>query len=181
VDLYKVDLKGFDDRRYRKLGGRLAPVLDTIRMLHKEGFWLEIVTLLVPEFNDSADELSRLTEFIAGVSPDIPWHVTAYHRDYRMNDSADTTAQDLLVAAEAGRRAGLHFVYAGNLPGRLPGMENTLCPGCGTLLIERRGFRVLQYGLTSSGSCPSCSRAIPGRWAESFRPQGWRRPFLARG
>ena len=113
VDLYKVDLKGFDDRRYRKLGGRLAPVLDTIRMLYQEGFWLEIVTLLVPGFNDSEDELRRLTEFIAGVSPDIPWHVTAYHRDYRMNDCADTTAEDLFRAAEAGRRAGLRLCVRG--------------------------------------------------------------------
>src|SRR3954466_11816026 len=84
VDLYKVDLKSFDDRHYRQLGGRLAPILDTIRRLHAMGFWVEIVTLLIPGFNDSRDELRRLTAFVASVSPDIPWHVTAFHGDYKM-------------------------------------------------------------------------------------------------
>ena len=93
VDLYKVDLKSFDDRHYRELGGRLAPILDTIRRLHAMGVWLEIVTLLIPGFNDSRDELLRLTEFIAGVSVDIPWHATAFHR--RLQDD---------VAGEHDRR-----------------------------------------------------------------------------
>src|SRR5438552_3287334 len=86
VDLYKVDLKSFDDRHYRQLGGRLQPILDTIRRLHAMGFWVEIVTLLIPGFNDSRDELMRLTSFLADVSPDIPWHVTAFHGDYKMTD-----------------------------------------------------------------------------------------------
>jgi pyruvate formate lyase activating enzyme len=180
LDLYKVDLKSFDDRHYRKLGGRLQPILDTIRSLHESGFWVEIVTLLVPQFNDSDDELTRLTEFIAGVSPNIPWHITAYHQDYRMTDNPNTSPPDLARAADIGRRAGLRYVYAGNLPGRLKGLENTYCPDCGTLLIERRGYRILQYSLTSTGNCPSCSRAIPGRWAEAFQAQiaGW--PLFAR-
>ena len=164
VDLYKVDLKSFDDRQYRKLGGRLQPILDTIGSLFRDGFWVEIVTLLVPGFNDSEEELTRLTEFIAGVSPDTPWHVTAYHQDYKMTNCPDTDAADLLRAAEIGRRAGLRYVYAGNLPGRLKNLENTYCPDCGTLLVERRGYRILQYSLTSAGTCPSCSRSIPGRW-----------------
>src|SRR6476661_8594926 len=84
VDLYKVDLKSFDDRHYRQLGGRLEPILDTIRRLHAMGVWVEVVTLLVPGFNDSEQELTGLTEFVASVSPDIPWHVTAFHQDYRM-------------------------------------------------------------------------------------------------
>ncbi len=164
VDLYKVDLKSFDDRRYRKLGGRLQPILETIGSLFQDGFWVEIVTLLVPGFNDSEEELTRLTQFIAGVSPDIPWHVTAYHQDYKMTDQPDTGAADLLQAAEIGRRAGLRYVYSGNLPGRLKNLENTYCPDCGTLLVERRGYRILQYSLTSGGTCPSCLRSIPGRW-----------------
>ena len=94
VDLYKVDLKSFDDRHYRELGGRLEPILDTIRRLHAMGFWLEIVTLLIPGFNDSHDEIERLTAFIASVSADIPWHVTAFHKDYRMTDPANTTRGD---------------------------------------------------------------------------------------
>ena len=91
VDLYKVDLKTFDDRHYRQLGGRLEPILNTIRRLHESGFWVEIVTLLVPGFNDSEDELKRMAEFLASVSPAMPWHVTAFHQDYKMTDPPDTT------------------------------------------------------------------------------------------
>src|SRR5438105_3462379 len=100
VELYKVDLKSFDDKHYRQLGGRLQPILDTIRRLYEMEFWLEIVTLLIPGFNDSPDELKRLTEFIASVSPDIPWHVTAFHGDYKMTDPDNTTPQMLMRAAE---------------------------------------------------------------------------------
>ena len=102
VDLYKVDLKSFDDRHYRQLGGRLEPILSTIRTLHAMGVWVEIVTLLIPGFNDSRDEVERLTSFIAGVSPDIPWHVTAFHKDYRMNDPENTTPEMLMAAADIG-------------------------------------------------------------------------------
>jgi len=164
VDLFKVDLKCFDDRRYRKLGGRLQPILETIQSLHKTGFWVEIVTLLVPGFNNSEDELARLAQFIAGVSHDIPWHITAYHQDYKMLDHPDTSAADLFRAAEIGKQAGLRYVYSGNLPGKLRNLENSYCPDCGTLLVERRGYRILQYSLTKTGSCPSCARTIPGRW-----------------
>src|SRR3954454_2251394 len=124
VDLYKVDLKSFDDRHYRELGGRLAPILDTIRRLHAMDFWVEIVTLLIPGFNDSHAELSRLTEFIAGVSPDIPWHVTAFHGDYKMTGPANTTAEMLHEAAAIGRGNGLRHIYAGNLPGQVGGLED---------------------------------------------------------
>ncbi|MBI2365531.1 MAG: AmmeMemoRadiSam system radical SAM enzyme, partial [Deltaproteobacteria bacterium] len=111
VDLYKVDLKSFDDRHYRQLGGRLQPILDTIRRLHQMGFWLEIVTLLVPGFNDSDDEVKRLSDFLASVSPDIPWHVTAFHPDYKMTDPGATTPVMLMKAAEIAKRNGLRFVY----------------------------------------------------------------------
>jgi pyruvate formate lyase activating enzyme len=128
VDLYKVDLKSFDDRHYRQLGGRLQPILDSIRRLHAMGFWLEIVTLIIPGFNDSDDELTRMAEFLAGVSPDIPWHVTAFHKDYKMTNPDDTPPETLLRAARIGKSAGLRFVYAGNLPGRTEDWENTQCP-----------------------------------------------------
>jgi pyruvate formate lyase activating enzyme len=177
LDLYKVDLKSFDDRQYRKLGGRLQPILETIRSLHSMGIWLEIVTLLVPGFNDSRDELTAMTEFISGVSVDIPWHVTAFHKDYRMTDPADTSPRDLLNAVEIGKRSGLRYVYAGNLPGRAENWENTCCPQCKTLLVERRGFRVLGYHLTPDGCCPSCAQKISGKWAESFRPQISAHPY----
>jgi pyruvate formate lyase activating enzyme len=165
LDLYKVDLKGFDDRRYRELGGRLQPVLETIRALHEMGIWLEIVTLLVPGFNDSDDELRRLTGFVAGVSPAIPWHVTAYHEDYRMGGNGSTTPAMLERAATIGAEAGLQFVYAGNLPGSVGRLEDTRCPSCRETLIRRRSFVVRENRLARDGRCPSCTAAIPGRWA----------------
>ena len=180
VDLYKVDLKSFDDRHYRELGGRMQPILDTIRRLHEMGLWVEIVTLVVPGFNDSDDELKRMAEFLASVSPDMPWHVTAFHKDYKMTDPANTSSQTLLRAARIGKAAGLRFVYAGNIPGRTGNLENTYCPKCQELLIERVGFRVIAYRLTSTGACPGCGAAIPGRWAEGFKGQIADLPYLPR-
>jgi pyruvate formate lyase activating enzyme len=178
IDFYKVDLKSFDDRHYRQLGGRIEPILWTIRRLHEMGIWLEIVTLLIPGFNDSDDELKRLTQFLADVSPDIPWHVTAFHKDYKMVGPANTKPEDLLRAAEIGRRAGLRYVYAGNLPGRVGDFENTRCPNCRELLIERYGYLITDYHLTAQGSCPKCGMAIAGRWASRFQGQTTAYPFL---
>src|SRR5919204_4002317 len=155
VDLYKVDLKSFDDRHYRELGGVLENVLNTIRLLHQKGFWLEIVTLVVPGFNDSDDELQRMAEFLVSVSPHIPWHVTAFHQDYKMQNRDDTGANTLLRAAEIGVKAGLHFVYAGNLPGRVGPYENTYCPSCHELLVERFGYTILK-NVIRTGACPKC-------------------------
>jgi pyruvate formate lyase activating enzyme len=180
VDFYKVDLKSFDDRHYRQLGGRIAPILDTIRRLYQMGVWLEIVTLLIPGFNDSEDELRGLAEFLAGVSPLIPWHVTAFHKDYKMTDPADTKAEDLMRAAEIGRSAGLKYIYAGNLPGRVGTLEDTHCHRCGQRLIRRFGYFVEEYRLTPNGCCPDCGSAIPGRWAERFDGQITDHPFLPR-
>lgn len=178
VDLYKVDLKSFDDRHYRELGGRIQPILDTIRRLHAMGFWLEIVTLLIPGFNDSKDELERLTSFVAEVSPDIPWHVTAFHRDYKMTDPPTTTPEMLLRAAGIGRASGLRYVYAGNLPGEVGELEDTRCQACGALLIERYGYLIKQYRLTPDGACPDCRKQVPGRWSPQFDGQIASRPFL---
>jgi pyruvate formate lyase activating enzyme len=176
VDLYKVDLKSFDERHYRELGGRIAPILDTIRRLHEMDFWVEIVTLLIPGFNDSRDELTRLTSFVASVAPDIPWHVTAFHGDYRMTGPDNTTAEMLLAAAEIGRQSGLRHVYAGNLPGLVGDLENTRCAGCGEMLIERYGYLIRSYRITSEGGCPACGAAVPGRWGQ-FSRQIASRPF----
>jgi pyruvate formate lyase activating enzyme len=164
VDLYKVDLKSFDDRRYHELGGRIGPILDSIRRIHQLGFWLEVVTLVVPGFNDSDRELRQIAEFLAGISPDIPWHVTAFHKDYKMTGPDDTPAETLIGAAEIGRASGLRFVYAGNLPGNTGNHENTFCPNCGVTLVERFGFRVLRNRLSGSGQCPDCGTSIPGVW-----------------
>jgi pyruvate formate lyase activating enzyme len=178
VDLYKVDLKSFDDRHYRQLGGRIAPILDTIRRLHAMEFWVEIVTLLIPGFNDSRDELTRLTEFIASVSPDLPWHVTAFHGDYKMTDPENTTAEMLLAAAAIGRASGLRYVYAGNLPGQVGDLENTRCASCGDVLIARYGYHIRDYRVTADGRCPSCAAAVPGRWSAHFDGQITSRPFI---
>ena len=164
TDLYKVDLKSFRDPEYRKLGGRLQPILDSIRRIHSMGFWLEIVTLVVPGLNDSPGELKEMAEFIASVSPDIPWHVTAFHEDYKMVDRDSTSVETLLRAAERGREAGLRYVYPGNMPGLVGDGESTRCPTCLEKLVERRGFRVLRNRLDADGVCPKCSTRIPGRW-----------------
>jgi pyruvate formate lyase activating enzyme len=178
IDCYKVDLKSFDDRHYRSLGGRLQPILDTIRRLHAMDVWVEIVTLLIAGFNDSRDELERLTTFVAGVSPDIPWHVTAFHKDYKMRDPADTTPEMLMRAAEIGRRNGLRYVYAGNLPGQVDDLENTRCAACGEPLVERYGYYIRRYRLTPDGRCPSCATRAPGLWGAGFAGQITSTPFV---
>lgn len=139
-------------------------MLDTIRRLHAAGFWVEVVTLLVPGWNDSVGELSDIASFLASVSDDIPWHLTAFHEDYRMTGTRSTTADDLVRAAAIGHGAGLRFVYAGNLPGEVGELENTRCPRCAELLIERRGYRVRLRNLAGNGACGSCGARIPGFW-----------------
>jgi len=163
VDLYKVDLKGFRNEHYRDLGGRLAPVLDSIERLHRSGIWLEVVTLVIPGFNDDPGELAELAGFLVSVSADIPWHVTAYHKDYKMDANRETNGEDLVRAARIGREAGLRYVYAGNLPGAVGEFEDTRCPSCGAVVIARRGYRVA-LGAFQNGRCGACSASIPGFW-----------------
>lgn len=165
TDCYKIDLKSMSDKNYRQLGGVVDNILDTVKMVHERGFWEEIVTLVIPGFNDSEDELRRAADFIASVSPDIPWHVTAFHQDYHMHDNANTTAEQLIRACEIGREAGLRYVYAGNLPGRVGRWENTYCPTCDALLVERYGYLIRQMNVTNSGTCPKCFANIPGIWS----------------
>jgi pyruvate formate lyase activating enzyme len=178
LDVYKVDLKSFNDRRYRELGGRLQPIMETIAWLHRSGVWVEIVTLLIPGFNDSDEELRGLTAFLADVSPDIPWHVTAFHPDYKMTDVASTTAAMLQHAAGIGHEAGLRYVYAGNLPGRVGDLEDTCCHECGERLVVRRGYAIQQYAVKADGTCPSCGTLVPGRWGSRFEGQQTSSPFL---
>jgi pyruvate formate lyase activating enzyme len=164
LDLYKVDLKSFRPETYRRLGGTLETVLETIRALRRMGVWIEVVTLLVPGLNDSDVEMREIAEFLAGVSPEIPWHVTAFHGDYRMTEPGRTTARALVHAAGIGRAAGLQFVYTGNLPGMTDGNEDTRCPSCSTTLIRRVGFFVGE-NLIERGCCSACRTRIPGVWA----------------
>jgi len=164
VDLYKVDLKSFRASTYRELGGTLENTLETLQRLNNKDFWLEVVTLVVPGFNDSDDELRDIASFLAGLSEDIPWHVTAFHSDYKMNEKENTSPETLLRAADIGRSEGLNFVYAGNLPGKVGDQENSYCPECDELLIERYGHQVFQNRIASGGSCPDCGETIPGIW-----------------
>jgi pyruvate formate lyase activating enzyme len=180
---YKIDLKTMRDKQYRQLGGVLNNVLDTIRMAHKLGLWVEVVTLVIPGFNDSTEELMEAGRFITSVSPNIPWHVTAFHPDYKMTEPHPTPVKTLQRAAEIGQEAGVKFVYAGNLPGSLREYENTHCPGCQALLVERTGYVIYKYQLTETGTCPKCGTKIPGLWTDkpaSVRLGGWGMPRLFR-
>ncbi len=176
---YKIDLKSMQDKQYRSLGGVLAHVLDSIRMAHEMGLWVEVVTLVIPGFNDSSEELMEAARYIRSVSADIPWHVTAFHPDYKMTDPPPTPVKTLIRAAEIGQEAGLNYVYAGNIPGRTKGYENTVCPRCQTTLIERYGYTIQSYHLTADGACPQCHTPIPGVWThqpETVNIGGWGLP-----
>jgi pyruvate formate lyase activating enzyme len=163
VDLYKIDLKTMRDRSYRTLGGRLETVLDAIRLAWDRRFWVEVVTLIVPGFNDSDAELRDAARYVASVSPDIPWHVTAFSPGYRMTSQDSTPPETLMRAAELGRAEGLKFVYAGNLPGQVGPFEHTYCPKCGVVLIARDGLQLREYRIVD-GRCPDCNEVIPGVW-----------------
>jgi pyruvate formate lyase activating enzyme len=166
TDCYKIDLKSMSDKNYRQLGGVVDNILQTVQMVHERGFWAEIVTLIIPGFNDSREELRRAADFIAETSPDIPWHVTAFHQDYKMTENSNTSVEQLIEACEIGREAGLRYIYAGNLPGKVGRWENTYCPSCDQLLVERYGYLIQQVTVTADGRCPSCSTVIPGIWSE---------------
>ena len=170
VDLYKVDLKGFRNAHYQKLGCQLQSVTDTIERARAMGFWVEIVTLLIPGFNDDPSELRDLARFLASLSPDLPWHVTAFHSDYKMN-GRETTPDDLVRAASIGHEEGLRYVYAGNLPGRVGELEDTRCPSCGGTVVERVGYRIVRRTIAHDGSCPSCGTKVAGYWGRPYAPE----------
>jgi pyruvate formate lyase activating enzyme len=167
---FKVDLKSMQDKNYRRLGGVLKNVLDSIQHAREIGLWVEVVTLVVPGFNDSNEELWDAARFITGLSPDIPWHVTAFHQDYHMTEADNTPVRTLLRAAEIGREAGLRYVYAGNIPGHVEEYENTLCPNCNKPLVQRTGYVIRGYHLTVQGTCPNCGTQIAGLWPREPKP-----------
>ncbi|OFW57462.1 MAG: AmmeMemoRadiSam system radical SAM enzyme [Actinobacteria bacterium RBG_16_64_13] len=153
-----VDLKSFSDAFYRSLvGARLKPVLDSIRRLWEMGVWVEVTTLLIPGRNDSEQELRALAAFLASISPDIPWHVSRFHPTYNLRDVPPTPVSAIEKALHIGREEGLHYIYGGNIPGH--SSESTLCPGCGSVLIERQGFRTGESGITD-GRCSRCGREV---------------------
>ena len=153
------------EERYRQMGGHLQPVLETIQKARELGLWVEVVTLVIPGFNDSNEELWETSRFITSVSRDIPWHVTAYHPDYKMLEAPATPSSLLQRAAEIGQEAGLRYVYAGNLPGKVGSLEDTHCPECGKAVIKRRGYWILENSIKKDGTCPQCGTAIAGIWS----------------
>jgi pyruvate formate lyase activating enzyme len=162
LDADNVDLKSFSDKFYREVcGAKLEPVLETLKTLVKQGVWVEVTTLIIPSLNDGKEELRQIAEFMRQeLGSHVPWHVSAFHPDYRLKDLPPTQAKALEAAVEIGKEAGLKYVYAGNVPhGRY---ENTYCPGCGELLIERHGFTVAS-NMLKDGRC-ACGQKIEGVW-----------------
>lgn len=160
LDAVNVDLKGFDDGRYRRVcGATLKGVLDGIDAILQAGIWLEITTLVVPGVNDAEDELRAVARHIARLGRSIPWHISRFHPDYKMDDGVPTPVETLVRAAEIGRAEGLEFVYLGNVPGHAA--ENTYCPKCATMIFERSGFRLIKRALDVD-RCPTCKTRIPG-------------------
>ena len=159
IDAANVDLKAFNDTFYReRCKARLEPVCEAIRLMHQAGIHVEVTTLLIPGFNDDADELRRLTEFVVSVSAEIPWHVSRYHPNYKFDQARATPADSIFRALEIGKEAGLKYLYAGNMPAGE--YENTRCPNCGATVIEREGFSARIVGLKGS-ACASCGRQLP--------------------
>lgn len=162
LDGVNIDVKAFSDDFYKKIcKARLQPVLDSVRLMHELGVWVEVTTLIIPGLNDSGRELRDIAGFIHSVSPTIPWHVTAFRPTYKMLDRKQTPVATLKKARKIGQQAGLHYVYEGNMPGR--GGESTYCPGCGVQLINRFGFSVRKNDV-ADGRCTTCGHPIDGVW-----------------
>jgi pyruvate formate lyase activating enzyme len=156
-----IDLKGSDDF-YRKIcSARLEPVKETIRLMKELGVWVEVTTLLIPDLNDSEEDLRNIAGFIKSVDPYIPWHVTQFYPTYKLMDKPRTPVKTLQKAREIGFEAGLKYVYEGNIPGE--GGENTYCQNCRELLIRRLGFSIVNNNI-KDGQCLKCGTAIKGVW-----------------
>jgi pyruvate formate lyase activating enzyme len=162
LDAINIALKSFSDGFYRTVcKARLEPVLENIRLFHELGVLVEVTTLVIPGHNDSEEELRNIARFIKGVSVDIPWHVSAFRPTYQMLDRPATPPSTLHTARRIGLAEGLRFVYEGNLAGS--GGEDTICPGCGTLLIQRAGFSS-RLATLEKGHCQQCGTLIHGVW-----------------
>jgi pyruvate formate lyase activating enzyme len=162
LDAANIDLKGFSDSFYSRIAGaRLQEVLDCIRDFHRRGIWVELTSLIIPGENDSAEQMDGMAAFIASeLGVDVPWHISRFFPRYTMLDRAVTPADSLYRAVEAGRSAGLRYIYVGNYDG---GCEHTDCPGCGTVLISRQGYQVAVNDL-DSGRCRQCGIPVAGLW-----------------
>jgi len=161
TDVFRVDLKGFTEEQYRTLGGRLRPVMDSIALAKELGYWVEVVTLVVPGFNDDARGLRWLCDAIRAVDPTIPWHLNAFQPRYRMSDRPAMSAEALFQFASTAYARGLSFVYVGNV--RSDTFSATRCPACHASLIERHDWQAVRVGL-EGGVCPHCASVLPGLW-----------------
>ena len=170
VDAANIDLKGFTDDFYRRVtGARLTDVLDTLTRVRALGTWLEITTLLIPGRNDSDAEIAAECAWIAAeLGAEVPVHFSAFHPAHRMRETPRTPASTLERARAIARDAGLAHVYLGNV--RTRDGASTRCAGCGTLLVDREGYRVTDYRITSEGACPQCGRRVPGLWDPAAPP-----------
>lgn len=156
-----IDLKAYSDKFYKEMcGAKLTPVLQNLKLMKKLGIWVEVTTLIIPTLNDSEKELQAIANFIlTELGPETPWHVSRFHPMYRLTGLPSTPVRTVLRAREIGLRAGLYYVYSGNIPGQ--GGENTHCHRCGSLLIERLGFTILQHKVVN-GQCPKCQATVHG-------------------
>lgn len=160
-----IDLKSFRDSYYKKLcGARLEPVLTAIREYKKLGVWIELTTLLIPGLNDDETELRDIAHFIKNeLGEDVPWHLSRFFPAYKMEHWRETPIHSLLRAREIGREEGLRYIYLGNVP-QEEKAEETICPGCGTVVLRRWGCKMVENRL-QAGRCPNCSQFVMGRWA----------------
>ncbi len=162
LDAANIDLKSFSEEFYKSIcKAKLEPVLKNIERLHSLGIWLEITTLIIPGKNDSREELVKIAEFIASIDKGIPWHVTAFHPDYKMLDVPQTPLSTLIKAYKIGKKAGLKYVYVGNVMAEK--YENTYCPKCNSLSISRQGFFNIKNNL-NNGVCKKCGYKLEGVW-----------------
>lgn len=160
LDAINIDIKAFQDATYRRYyGATLRPVLDTVKLMHNLGVWVEVTTLVIPTVNDSEDELRQIARFLKSVDLAIPWHVTRFYPNYKLLDLPPTPVGTLRRAREIGSEEGLRYIYEGNVPGE--GGENTYCHNCGALLISRWGFSISQYRVRD-GRCAKCGAELAG-------------------
>ena len=154
-----VDLKAFSDKFYRQIcRAHLKPVCDSIIHMKKIGIWVEVTTLVIPGLNDSPEELKEIAEFIASVGKEIPWHISRFYPNYKMDNINATPLETLDMAYSLGKEAGLKYVYIGNVIGK---REDTFCNNCGRVLIKREGFSVSLNNLINA-SCPFCHTRVEG-------------------
>ena len=177
MDAANIDLKAFSDDFYRRVcAGSLRPVLDTLEYLVAETHvWLEITTLLIPGRNDSGDEIDRMTRWgVEHLGPDVPWHFTAFHPDYRMLDVPPTPRETLTRARSIALANGVRYAYTGNVLDREGG--STWCHRCGALAIEREGYRIGVFAVSAAGCCKTCGARIPGVFAATGGGTRWTSP-----